>query len=66
MNDRRTGNMKRRAWFGKDTAELRAEEQKVLVALIFYVILVLSAIWGVEVLDRHLAAQDQSSAAMPA
>jgi hypothetical protein len=63
MNDRRTVNMTGREWSGKSTAELRAEEQKVLVALIFYVMLILSAIWGVKVLDRHIEAQDKSSAA---
>ena len=67
MNDRRTGNVERREWFGKSAAELRVEEQKVLVALIFYVMLILSAIWGLKVLDRHIEAQEKSSAAgMPA
>ena len=63
MNDRRPGNTKRSEWPVDSAAALRAEEQRVFAALMLYVALILFAIWGVKMLDRHIEGEAPSSAA---
>ena len=54
MNDRSTIHMKEPAWSDIHMAALRTEERKVLALLVLYTALILSAIWGMKVLERHV------------
>lgn len=54
MNDRSTIYTKETAWSDIDRAALRTEERKVLALLVLYTALILSAIWGMKVLERHV------------
>lgn len=53
MNDRSIRHTKEPAWSDIDGTALRTEERKVLALLVLYTALILSAIWGMKVLERH-------------
>ena len=46
-------------WSGGDRTTLQTEERKVLALLVLYVALILSALWGVNRLERYVEAQQE-------
>ena len=59
MNDRSTINARRSERPGLSSTELQAEERKVLAVLLVYAALILFAILGVKVLDRHVEKEQE-------
>jgi hypothetical protein len=63
MNDRSTIYTREPTWTDIDRAALRTEEQKVLALLVLFTALVISGIWGMKVLERHVEGQQETISA---
>lgn len=59
MHDRSPVYTREPDWSGGDRTTLQTEERKVLALLVLYVALILSALWGVNRLERYVEAQQE-------
>lgn len=59
MHDRNPVYTREPDWSGGDRTTLQTEKRKVLALLVLYVALILSALWGVNRLERYVEAQQE-------